>query len=190
MRQILDALKRKYDSGRYSLAEYTEKLNRLKYNKKITDEQFNAEISSLNLSEEEINSILSQDLENYKILKDQSVSKHCSNFIEKGFEYNGRFYGYDSIHDQANFSAQTNLILLMKIQLQNGEITQEQYDAEVIYWKNEYTGMPEPHTIEEFMAVLEALKQHKMLNQSKLWNLRQQIYSATDIQTVREIEWT
>lgn len=115
-------------------------------------------------------------LEDLKQIKNQELTEKCSEVIEGGFvSQNGRKYGTDLKHDQINFIQQMQLIL-------DG-------DASDILWKNELTGEAELHTVQEFREVLMEFKDFKLLNQTKLWNLRQQLSIAQTEEELNLIVW-
>jgi len=106
--------------------------------------------------------------------KIEELKQACTNTIYEGFTaINGHTYGFNR-HDQMNFTQEMILI--------------SQGSTSDILWKTKDAGVV-THTVEEFMQVVEDVKNHKLTQQQKYWDLEQQVLNATTKEEVMQIKW-
>lgn len=82
-------------------------------------------------------------------------------------------FGFNEL-DQMNFTQQLILIV-------SG-------DASDVKWKTQNAGV-QTFSINEFMQVIEAGKNHKLAQQTKYWQLEQQVINAASVEEVEAVNW-
>jgi len=109
-----------------------------------------------------------------KQLRISKLKEECTIAIEEGFEVDGAFFGFNTTHDQSNFTQQLLLIVAGH--------------TEPIQWKTKNKGVI-VLSVEEFGSVIKEAEQHKRREQAKYWELEQAIIVATTKEEVDSITW-
>ncbi|MEH7207618.1 hypothetical protein V7094_15470 [Priestia megaterium] len=94
----------------------------------------------------------------------------CTAYIENGFTYNGNFYAFSMVKDQANFIQQMSYLLLRP-------------DIESVEWKTEDNGKV-ILSRDEFFAVCGAGEVWKRSNMSDYWDLEVYVGGLTTLEEI------
>ncbi|MGO4269819.1 XkdW family protein [Paenibacillus sp. TAF58] len=118
-----------------------------------------------------------QVLEQTKLQHIESLNLKCNAAILTGFTSStlGAVHIYDF-----DYEAQTNLNGMLSA-VTNGMA------AEPIMWKA--SGVPQPHTFEQFKALYADGLVHKNANISKYWELKAEVTSAINTEEIASITW-
>jgi len=138
------------------------------------NEGFYSPIYDLETKEWKEGKPLEEILEVQKVSKIEELNLICRNEIEKGFEYNGYFFEFES-HDQDNF---TQTLALLSVDPTTTNVT----------WKTKNQGIVNL-TREEFLQVCKKAETTKRNNIGKCWILKSEVEQATTIEEVNNITW-
>lgn len=129
-------------------------------------------------------------LEEVKSAKIAQLKELCTQSIYNGFtsSVKGYEFGFNA-YDQSNFEKMTAKINLWKHLLQEGKITQENYDSKFpIKWKTKNSGVVEL-TEYEYIQVTDDAEAHLLTQQEKYWVLEAQVLSANTKEEIDSIVW-
>lgn len=176
---ILFSLNQAIDNKLLDNNEIINKIRNYVYNGDLTESEVKDMVDKLfpPVLDEEGNIIEETELLPLDFVKEKKIEElkqACTNAIYEGFTaINGHTYGFNQ-HDQMNFTQQMMLI--------------SQGSTSDILWKTKDAGVV-THTVEEFMQVVEDVKNHKSTQQQKYWDLEQQVLTATTKEEVLNIKW-
>lgn len=173
-----------YEEAKLGLKEYIQTIGNensnvnksviLLENKQAEAEPFIERIKTAVEVYEELKENTNITLDDLKIVRISALKEECNATIEDGFTVNGARFGFNTLHDQANFTQQLLLIVA-------GQTTP-------IQWKTKNLGVIEL-TVEQFRGVVQAAEQHKRGQQARYWDLEQQVISAETKEEVKSILW-
>lgn len=161
-----------YDETQYELREYIAFIGELEKRQDTTDPLVERIKTATEIYEEnkDKTDILLADL---KVLKIEKLKEQCSEAIYAGFIYQDMRFGFNE-HDQQNWTQQLLLVVAGQV--------------EPIQWKTKNKGVIEL-TSQQFSAIANEAKNHKMNEQAKYWGLEQQVVAVETAEQVKAITW-